>query len=76
MSAEEQVIVIFAGTRGYLDKIPTKNIGEFEEQLLTYMKQKHMNVLDTIRQEEKLSDKMTEDLKAIIEEFVPQSGLS
>ena len=56
MSAEEQVVVIFAGTRGYLDKVPTKNIGEFEAQLLVYMKQKHQNVLDTIRQEEKLSD--------------------
>ena len=63
MSAEEQVLVIFAGTRGYLDKVPTKNIGAFEAQLLTYFKQKHMNVLDTIRQEEKLSDKMIEDLK-------------
>jgi len=41
MPAEEQVLVIFAGTRGYLDKIPTKMIGEFEEQLLAYMKQKH-----------------------------------
>jgi len=35
-----------------------------------------MNVLDTIRQEEKLSDKMVEDLKGIIDEFVPQSGLA
>ena len=76
MSAEEQVVVIFAGTRGYLDKVPTKNIGEFEAQLLVYMKQKHQNVLDTIRQEEKLSDKLIEDLKGIIDEFVPQSGLA
>ena len=49
MSAEEQVIVIFAGVKGFLDKVPTKNIGDFEEALLVYMKQKHMNVLDTIR---------------------------
>jgi len=31
--------------------------------------------MDTIRQEEKLSDKMIEDLQGIIEEFIPQSGL-
>ena len=39
------------------------------------MKQKHQNVLDTIIQEEKLSDKLIEELMGIIDEFVPQSGL-
>jgi len=30
MGAEEQVVVIFAGVKGFLDKVPTKNIGQFE----------------------------------------------
>ena len=38
MAAEEQVVVIFAGTRGFLDKVPSKNIGDYEAQLLAYMK--------------------------------------
>merc|ERR1712139_749713 len=49
---EEQVCTIFSGTRGYLDKLPSKSIGEFEELYITHLRTKHQSTLDTIRQEE------------------------
>ena len=41
MPAEEQVCVLYAGVRGYLDKIPTANIGKFEQGYLDYLRSKH-----------------------------------
>ncbi len=40
MDVEEQVAVIYAGVKGYLDKIPTQKIGEFEQALLQKLKSK------------------------------------
>ena len=37
LSMEEQVCVIFAGTRGYLDKVATKDIGRYEAELLRHL---------------------------------------
>ena len=41
MPAEEQVCVLYAGVKGYLDKIPTSNIGAFEQGYLDYLRSKH-----------------------------------
>ena len=76
MPAEEQVCVLYAGVRGYLDKIATADIGRFEEGYLAYIRSKHQNTLDTIRNEGSLSAKTDADINAILTEFIPQSGLA
>ena len=48
MEVEEQVAVIFAGVKGYLDQIPTQKIGEFEQALLQKLNTKGSKVLDSI----------------------------
>src|SRR6185436_2770890 len=55
MAVEEQVVSIFAGTRGYLDRLEVGQIGRFESQLLAEVKGKHAAVLDAIRTERELS---------------------
>ncbi|MDC0073868.1 F0F1 ATP synthase subunit alpha, partial [Alphaproteobacteria bacterium] len=62
MQIEEQVVVIFAGTTGYLDSIELEKIGEFEKQLLTQMRANHSEVLDTIRNTGDLSDETSAKL--------------
>src|SRR3712207_947644 len=57
---EEQVVAIFAGTRGYLDKLPTARVGEFERRMLSEMKDRKSDILDTIRAEREIK-KPTED---------------
>ncbi len=69
LKVEEQVVSIFAGTRGYLDKIPTADVGRFEEGLLRYMRDEHSDVLETIRDEQKISDGTEDRLKAALESF-------
>ena len=75
MPAEEMVCVLYAGTKGYLDRINTKDIGEFEEKYLAFLKSKYMNILDTIRIEQKVSDKTNADIAAALEQFMPTCGL-
>merc|ERR1712070_1275288 len=74
MAVEEQVCVLYAGVRGYLDKIPTKDIGKFEAGYLNALRTKHQATLDTIREEGALSAKTDADVANILGEYLPQSG--
>jgi len=76
MPSEEQVCVLYAGVRGYLDKVQTNEIGQFEQLYLEHLRSKHSNILETIRTELQLSQKTDADLATIIEEFLPTSGLN
>lgn len=76
MPAEEQVCVLYAGVRGYLDKVPTNEIQKFEQLYLDHIRTKHSNILETIRTELQLSKKTDADIATMIEEFLPTSGLN
>jgi F-type H+-transporting ATPase subunit alpha len=69
LAVEEQVCVIYAGVKGYLDKVPAKDVSRFEEQLLADLRGKNVKLLEEIRTEQKLSDKTEEKLKALLEKF-------
>jgi len=75
MPAEEQVCVLYAGVKGYLDKISTSDIGVFEEGYLDYLRSKHQSLLDTIRVEGQLNDKLNNDIANAVNEYLTQSGL-
>ena len=66
---------MYAGVRGFLDKVQTSEIGKFEKLFIDTLRSKHMNILDTIRNEKQLSDKTNAELKAILEDFIPSAGL-
>jgi F-type H+-transporting ATPase subunit alpha len=67
MPVEEQVVSIFAGTRGYLDDIPTADVSRFEEELLEFIRTRRREILDGIRD----SGSMPEEgaLESAIDEF-------
>jgi F-type H+-transporting ATPase subunit alpha len=73
MAVEEQVASIFAGTRGYLDRLEVAQIGRFESTLLGEMRGRHADLLATIRREGELSKateaKLTEILDAFAKNF-------
>ena len=48
LSMEEQVVTIFAGTRGYIDKYPVSAIGKYQEELLDYLRTRKKDLLDSI----------------------------
>ena len=76
MPAEEQVCVLYAGVKGYLDKINTSDIGKFEQMYLETIHSKHAHVLETIRTEGQLTPQTDGQIKAILEEFIPTCGLT
>ena len=70
LPVEEQVVVIFAGVRGYLDKIAVKDVTRFEQALLGEICSKHGDILDTIRNEQALSEETEKKLSAATEAVV------
>ncbi len=66
----EIVVVIFAGTNGYLDKLDLGDVSRFEEGLLAHMHAKHSDVMDWITNEDpKIKGDAADKLKAAIESF-------
>ncbi|WP_375548012.1 F0F1 ATP synthase subunit alpha [Oceanicaulis alexandrii] len=69
LSMEEQACVMYAGTRGYLDKIEVSAIGRYEEELLRHLHAEKADLLAAIRDTKKLSDESEAALKATLETF-------
>jgi F-type H+-transporting ATPase subunit alpha len=66
---EEQVAVIYAGVRGYLDDIDTKNITRFEAEFLAFLRSLHRVMLERVRNDKKLSDADEQELKGALVNF-------
>jgi F-type H+-transporting ATPase subunit alpha len=69
LQVEEQVVVIFAGVRGYLDKLPVNKVGQFEKDLLRHLHGEHGDLLKTIRTEKALSDATEKKLAGVLDAF-------
>ncbi|BDQ34475.1 F0F1 ATP synthase subunit alpha [Pseudodesulfovibrio portus] len=68
-TVQEQVSVLYAGTRGFLDDVPVEAVIKFEAEFLDFMNNTKSAVLDAIAEKEKIDDAVEADLKAAIEEF-------
>ncbi|MBQ4875060.1 MAG: F0F1 ATP synthase subunit alpha [Rickettsiaceae bacterium H1] len=68
LSTEEQIVVMFAGIKGYIDNIPINKISEFEQNLLNFMHENNQDVLDVIREKQKIISE--ENLAKILENFI------
>lgn len=66
---EDQVVVIFAGVKGYLDGIAIGDVKRFEISLLEHLKGSHNSVLKTIKADEKISSDMEAKLHEILKQF-------
>jgi F-type H+/Na+-transporting ATPase subunit alpha len=66
---EEQVIAIFAGTRGYLDKLPVNKVGEFERRLLSEIKSRAPEIVESIRSDREIKKETEGKLVAFLDDF-------
>ncbi len=69
LTVEEQVVSIYAGTRGFLDNVAVSDIGRFESELLARMHSANQPILDAIKSTKALSKELEAELKAAIEAF-------
>lgn len=68
LTMEEQVVVIFAGVKGYLDALNVKQVGAFEKTLLEAVRTNGADILGAIKSEQKISDETDAKLKAFIDD--------
>ena len=66
---EEQVVAIFAGVRGYLDKLDIGRVGAFESQLLTEIKARQPAIIDAIRTDKEIKPETEKSLIAFLDGF-------
>lgn len=66
---EKQVVIIYAGTKGYLNDVAVKDVVRFENELHAFIEQKYSNILDAIKSSQKIDDNTEAQLKAALEEF-------
>ncbi|KAF3829838.1 hypothetical protein GH733_001789 [Mirounga leonina] len=70
MAIEEQVAVIYAGVRGYLDKLEPSKITKFERAFLAHVISQHQALLGDIRTDGKISEQSDAKLKEIVTNFL------
>jgi F-type H+-transporting ATPase subunit alpha len=72
MDVIDQVLVIYAGTQGFLDKVPVKQVAAWEEQFLRFMHEQRGEVVARLRRERKLTDEIQKLLNEAVAAFGPQ----
>ncbi|CAG8734029.1 9752_t:CDS:1, partial [Racocetra fulgida] len=70
LPTEHQVPLIFAGVHGFLDKVDSKRVTEFEATFIPHLVSNHPDVLDTINKEGVISDATDKKLREILTEFL------
>ncbi|KAJ1758534.1 Alpha subunit of the F1 sector of mitochondrial F1F0 ATP synthase [Coemansia sp. RSA 1591] len=70
LSVEDQVAIIFAGVNGFLDKVPTARIVEFEQKFIPFVRSNHKDILETIRTKSQIDEATDKKLREITGDFV------
>jgi F-type H+-transporting ATPase subunit alpha len=71
MPVEEQVLIVYAGTKGYTDNYPMTSLKNYEKQLLEFMRRKHADVLKGLTTS-KVEGDLQAKLNSALEEFAGQ----
>jgi F-type H+-transporting ATPase subunit alpha len=66
---EKQIVIIYAGTKGYLEDVAVNDVVKFEDELHVFIEQKYPNILEDIKSKKKLDDETEDRLKSALEEF-------
>ena len=72
MEVVDQVISIFAGTKGLFDSVPTNQIQKVEKALLEYVNSSHTSLIDEVKSKKEISSENQEKLTDIITKFVSE----
>jgi F-type H+-transporting ATPase subunit alpha len=79
LSAEKQIVIIYAGTQGLLDDVPIDAIRSFEEFLLPFVERRYKQIYGEIREKREISDALRQVLDTAVSEakagFVQTKGI-
>jgi F-type H+-transporting ATPase subunit alpha len=74
LQAEEQVVVIYAGTRGYLDPVAVSDVGRYQSELLNRLHGDHADLLEKVRTQKTLSEELEAELRGVLDAFGKMFG--
>ena len=74
LPVEKQIVIIYAGTKGYLDDLPTNKLGDFEKGLIQHLTAKHPKILENLKEKKVLDKEIEEELKKALGEFKTAFG--
>ena len=69
LSVEEQVAMIFAGTKGYLDALELGDVRRFENEYLEYVRMRHQDLLPAIASKKELTSEINDELTKSLDDF-------
>jgi F-type H+-transporting ATPase subunit alpha len=69
LSMEEQVVVLYAGTNGFVDDYPVSALGRYEKEMMSFLKSRKKEILETIRTTGKLEGDLEKQLRDALTEF-------
>jgi F-type H+-transporting ATPase subunit alpha len=72
MNVIDQILILFAGTNGFIDKVPVKSVAAWQDQFLKFMREQKTDVRNKLAKDKKLSKELEADLRKAIEAFQPQ----
>ena len=72
LAVEQQVLIIFAGTNGYLDAVAEDDIAAYEEELYQFIEVRHGKLLKRLTELKKLDDQLKADVTSAVKEFTEQ----
>src|SRR6185312_12339375 len=74
LPVEKQIVIIYAGTKGYIDDLPTNKLGAFEKGLTDYLTSKHPKIFEGLKAKKVLDKDIEEELKKALVEFKTAFG--
>jgi len=69
LPVEQQIVIIYAATRGFLDTVPEKAVGRYEEELYRFIENRHPDIFENIRTGKKLDEALEGKLTTALNEF-------
>ncbi|MBN1363644.1 MAG: F0F1 ATP synthase subunit alpha [Syntrophaceae bacterium] len=69
MSLSQEVVVLFAGTRGFTDKYEVEKVRSYEGQLLSFMESKHADIMKEIEDKKVISPELEKKMKEVLTAF-------
>src|SRR5947208_8059427 len=72
LPVEKQVLIIYAGTNGFLDQVPTSDVGAYETELYRVFEVRHSGTLKTLAEKKQIDDALKADINAALKEFNQQ----
>lgn len=74
LSVEEQILIIYAGNRGFLDEFEVSRVEEYEVKLFEYFNKEHPELIKKLRKEMEINTELDKEIDLVLKSFNKQFG--